>query len=164
MSSNSSLFTPTNFSIGWCSLRGIWWHENARNVMLQVHTTFFFGRKWVQNIFLRVCRISSRCSLRALTVWDVARRSLVAASSGQHISLILNGQATQEEITKLYCLALDNERRCSAVAVTSYQITPLNGSKYRRTQIFCYPQVRSWSCLSLCTPSRNTSAYFQTLH
>jgi hypothetical protein len=39
--------------------------------------------------------------LRDLTVWDVSRRRLVAASSGHHVSLILNGHATQEEITKL---------------------------------------------------------------
>jgi hypothetical protein len=67
--------------------------------------------------------------LRALIVWDVARRRSVAATSG-YVSLILNGQATREEITKLDCLALDNETRCPAVAVTNYQLTPLNSPEY----------------------------------
>jgi hypothetical protein len=65
----------------------------------------------------------SAVQLRASLVWDVARRRLVAGSSGQHGSLILSGQATREEIAKLNCLALDNETRCSAVAVTNYQLT-----------------------------------------
>jgi len=93
--------------------------------------------------FKRSLQYFAAVQLRALTVWDVARRRLVAASSDQYVSLILNGQATEEEITKLGCLALDNKTRCSATAVTSYQLTPLNGPEYQRPQIFCYPQLRS---------------------
>jgi hypothetical protein len=81
--------------------------------------------------------------LMASIVWDVARRRSVAASSGQYVSLILNGQAAREEITKLDYLALDNETRCPTVAVTKYQLMPLDGPEYLRPQIFCYPQARS---------------------